>query len=220
MFPLLSVFLHCLEVVCIQQFFKKKFIPTSISLLPTPSHWSSTLYWTGQGWGWDKRGKGGRRTWVVSLKQHNHIRQCQWRVRVSVFSCLSYIWFFETLWTVAHQAPLSMGFSRQEYWSGLPCPPPGESSPPREWTHVSFISCIGRWVLYTRATWEAPFTTQSFLKCLPSQGCLYLSKMLREHQSSCCYGSVIFAQFSSVAQLCLIPCYPMDCSMPGFPVHH
>ena len=113
-----------------------------------------------------------------------------------------------------------MGFSRQEYWSGLPCPPPGESSPPREWTHVSFISCIGRWVLYTRATWEAPFTTQSFLKCLPSQGCLYLSKMLREHQSSCCYGSVIFAQFSSVAQLCLIPCYPMDCSMPGFPVHH
>ena len=31
-----------------------------------------------------------------------------------------------TLWTVAHQAPLSMGFSRQEYWSGIPCPPPGD----------------------------------------------------------------------------------------------
>ena len=30
-----------------------------------------------------------------------------------------------TLWTVACQAPLFMGFSRQEYWSGLPCPPPG-----------------------------------------------------------------------------------------------
>ena len=30
-----------------------------------------------------------------------------------------------TLWTVAHQAPLSVGFSRQEYWSGLPCPVPG-----------------------------------------------------------------------------------------------
>ena len=29
-------------------------------------------------------------------------------------------------WTVAHQAPLSMGFSRQEYWSGLPRPPPGD----------------------------------------------------------------------------------------------
>ena len=30
---------------------------------------------------------------------------------------------FATLWTIAHQAPLSMGFFRQEYWSGLPCPP-------------------------------------------------------------------------------------------------
>ena len=35
-----------------------------------------------------------------------------------------------TLWTVALQAPLSMGFSRQEYWSGLPCPPPGDLSNP------------------------------------------------------------------------------------------
>ena len=32
---------------------------------------------------------------------------------------------FSILWTVDHQAPLSMGFSRQEYWSGLPFPPPG-----------------------------------------------------------------------------------------------
>ena len=31
-----------------------------------------------------------------------------------------------TLWTVAHHAPMSMGFSKQEYWSGLPCPPPGD----------------------------------------------------------------------------------------------
>ena len=34
------------------------------------------------------------------------------------------------LWTVAHQAPLSMGFSRQECWSGLPCPPPGDLPEP------------------------------------------------------------------------------------------
>ena len=39
---------------------------------------------------------------------------------------LSHVWFFVTLWTVACQAPLSMGFSRQEYWSGLPCLPPGD----------------------------------------------------------------------------------------------
>ena len=35
-----------------------------------------------------------------------------------------------TLWTVAHRAPLPMGFSRQEYWSGLPCPPPGDLPDP------------------------------------------------------------------------------------------
>ena len=39
---------------------------------------------------------------------------------------LSRVQLFATLWTVACQAPLSMGFSRQEYWSGLPCPPPGD----------------------------------------------------------------------------------------------
>ena len=35
-----------------------------------------------------------------------------------------------TPWSVAHQTPLSMGFSRQEYWSGLPFPPPGDLSDP------------------------------------------------------------------------------------------
>ena len=39
---------------------------------------------------------------------------------------VSYIWLFVTLWIVAHQTPLSMGFSRQEYWSGLPFPSPGD----------------------------------------------------------------------------------------------
>ena len=43
---------------------------------------------------------------------------------VCVLSHFSHVWFFVFLWTVAYQAPLSMGFSRQEYWSGLPCPPP------------------------------------------------------------------------------------------------
>ena len=35
-------------------------------------------------------------------------------------------WILATLWTVAHQAPLSMGFSKQDYWSGLLCPYPGD----------------------------------------------------------------------------------------------
>ena len=40
-------------------------------------------------------------------------------------SSLSHVRLFSTLWTLACQAPLTMGFSQQEYWSGLPCPPPG-----------------------------------------------------------------------------------------------
>ena len=43
------------------------------------------------------------------------------------------------LWTVAHQAPLSMAFSRQEYWNGLLCPPPGKSSELRDQIHISYI---------------------------------------------------------------------------------
>ena len=43
---------------------------------------------------------------------------------------LSHVRLFVTAWTAAHQAPLSMEFSRQEYWSGLPCPAPGDLSNP------------------------------------------------------------------------------------------
>ena len=43
---------------------------------------------------------------------------------------LSCVQLFATPWTVAHQAPLSMGFSRQEYWSGLPFPSPGDLPDP------------------------------------------------------------------------------------------
>ena len=43
---------------------------------------------------------------------------------------LSRVWLFATPWTVAHQAPPSTGFSRQEYWSGLPFPSPGDLPDP------------------------------------------------------------------------------------------
>ena len=51
-------------------------------------------------------------------------------VHVCMLSHFSCVWLFVTLWTVAHQASLSMGFSKQEYWSGLPCPPPGDLPDP------------------------------------------------------------------------------------------
>ena len=59
-----------------------------------------------------------------------------------------------TTWSVAHQAPLSLGFSRQEYWSGLPCSFRG-SSWCRVLTWVSYVSCIGGRFFTTSATWEA-----------------------------------------------------------------
>ena len=46
-----------------------------------------------------------------------------WKWKVKVKS-LSHVWLFATPWTAAHQAPPSMGFSRQEYWSGVPLPSP------------------------------------------------------------------------------------------------
>ena len=52
---------------------------------------------------------------------------------------------FATPWTVAHQAPPSVGFSRQEYWSRLPCHPLGDLPDPG--IEPSYVSCIGRWVL-------------------------------------------------------------------------
>ena len=68
---------------------------------------------------------------------------CTHACMLSHFSC---VWLFVTLWTVAHQAPLSMEFSRQE-WVAVPSS--RGSSRPRDQTLVSGICCTGRWVLYT-----------------------------------------------------------------------
>ena len=53
----------------------------------------------------------------------------------------SHVQLFAMLWTIAHQALLSMGFSRQEYWSGLPHPPPGDLPEP-EIKPVSLMSPV------------------------------------------------------------------------------
>ena len=61
------------------------------------------------------------RVWGLGL-------QCIHGVRVCVLSCFSRVRLFVTPWTVAHQTPLSMELSRQEYWSGLPYPSPMHES--------------------------------------------------------------------------------------------
>ena len=76
-------------------------------------------------------------------------------VCMCVLSHFSHVQLLVILWTIAHQAPLSMGFSRQEYWSGLSCPPPGDIPNPGI-KHASLVSCIGRWVLYHQRHLESP----------------------------------------------------------------
>ena len=74
---------------------------------------------------------------------------------VRALSCFSRVRLFATLLAVARQAPLLLGFSRHEYWSGLPCPPP-EDLPNLEIEPTSLASpeLAGRFFT-TSATWEA-----------------------------------------------------------------
>ena len=74
---------------------------------------------------------------------------------VYMLNCFSHVQLFVTLWTVAHQAPLSMGFSKQEHWSRLPCPSPGDLPGPgiKPASLMSPALAIGFFT--TNATWEA-----------------------------------------------------------------
>ena len=93
-------------------------------------------------------------------------------------SHFSHVQLFATLWTVAHQAPSSMVFSRQEYWSAI--------SFSRDLPDLA----IKPWSLTSPAVGGRFFTTST-----PPL-------------------------FSSVAQSCPTLCDPIDCSTPGFPIHH
>ena len=78
---------------------------------------------------------------------------------------LSHVWLFATPWTVTLQAPLSLEFSRQEYWRRLPFPIPGDLPDIGiELTSVSSVSCVVRQILYHCTTSDAP----SILSCFHS----------------------------------------------------
>ena len=71
-----------------------------------------------------------------------------------MLSCFSHVQLFVTPWTVDPQAPLSVGFSRQEYWSGLPCPPTGDLPNPG----IKLVSpALGNGFFTISATLEAHF---------------------------------------------------------------
>ena len=64
-------------------------------------------------------------------------QSCVW-----VLSSFHRVQLFATLWTIALQVPLSMGFSRQEYWEWVATSFSNGSSRPRDWTHISYVFCI------------------------------------------------------------------------------
>ena len=76
-------------------------------------------------------------------------------VHVYVLSRFSRVHLFVTLWTVAFQAPLSMGFSKQEHWSGLPCPPPGDLPNPGMEPPSLMSPALADRFFTTTVTWEA-----------------------------------------------------------------
>ena len=70
---------------------------------------------------------------------------------------------FVTSWTDVHQAPLSMGFSRQEYWSGLPFPSPGDLPDPK----IELMSPILVGRLFTAEPhWEVPYIIHIYIYIL------------------------------------------------------
>ena len=98
----------------------------------------------------------------VRLKFNIHSSFTKLHACVSVKS-LSRVQLFATLWTVALHDPLSMGFSRQEYWSGLPCPLPGDLPDPGIEPAPLKSPALTDWIFTISATWEVP---QSHMKSL------------------------------------------------------
>ena len=92
-------------------------------------------------------------------------------VHVCMLSLFSHVRLFATLWMVAHQASLSMGFSSQVYWHGLPCLPPADVQDPGiEPVSLTSLALTGGFSA-TSTTWEAPLLTRK-RKCeSQSRGC-------------------------------------------------
>ena len=104
-------------------------------------------------------------------------------------SRFSHVWLFATLWIVACQAPLSLGLFRQEYWSGLPCPPSGDLLDPGiEPTSLTSPALEGEFFT-TSTTWETKELPYTFPNAAPfyilsnsAQGLWFLHIWLNGHE--------------------------------------
>ena len=115
-----------------------------------------------------------------------------------MLSHFSRVQLFSALWTVAHQAPLSMEFSWQEYWRGLPCPTP-EDLPDPGIELASYVSYIGRQILYHQRHLGSSFYNlrgyQLWLSLFRQFCCFHLSSLKRQ----------LSAQQASWSQISFLP---------------
>ena len=100
----------------------------------------------------------GPRLWGLGMAPWLSTQCSALHIKIDLIVCMfSCVWSFVTPWTIAHQAPLSMGFSKQEYWSGLPFPSPGDlPNPGIEFKFFASPALAGRF-----------FTTWATLDCNP-----------------------------------------------------
>ena len=97
--------------------------------------------------------------WVHGTLENTFwVNECHWVLQqillhACMLSCFSSIQLLATQRTLAPQASLSIGFSSQEHWSGLPFSSRG-SSRPRDWTHISYLSCMSGGFFTPSTTWE------------------------------------------------------------------
>ena len=87
-------------------------------------------------------------------------------MRLCVCAVVSRVQLFATLWTVARQAPLSMGFSKQEYWSGLPFSSLGDLPDPGIKPTSSVSPALAGGFFTTSTTWEALLTQETRVQSL------------------------------------------------------
>ena len=112
--------------------------------------------------------------WITVLhtrNEHNIINQLYlkknlkniWPIQhACMLSCFSHIRLFGTLWTITCQPALSLELSKQEYWSGLPCPPSGILPDPGIRKFCLLSPALAGGLFTTSATWEAPNLSKSF----------------------------------------------------------
>ena len=121
----------------------------------------------------------------------------------------------------AHQAPLSAGFSRQEHWSGSPCPSPMHAC---RLSHFSRVwLCATLWTAALQAPVSAGFSRQEYWSGLPFPSPIASSNQFLFFSVSSSFEPETQTETGSeselVTQSCPALCDPMDCSLPGSSLH-